>query len=180
MAEDPAKAQARRKRWSDSNPEKARECSRRGSAKWKQAHPEKVKEDAARWARENPERNAAHSRASYARLFETDPKEAWARTAIAAAKQRAKRSGVPFTLTAQDIPRPDICEVLGLSLFYERRGLKCPDAHSPTVDRLVPELGYVLGNIRVISHRANALKSNASLQELELVLAYMRLHLENK
>lgn len=38
----------------------------------------------------------------------------------------------------------------------------------------MPELGYVKGNVRVISYRANALKRDASVQELEAVVLYMK------
>ena len=41
---------------------------------------------------------------------------------------------------------------------------------SPSLDRIIPSLGYVKGNIRVISFRANTLKNNATLSELELIL----------
>lgn len=46
---------------------------------------------------------------------------------------------------------------------------------SPSLDRLRPELGYVRGNICVISNLANRIKSNAtSAEELEHVAAWMR------
>ena len=41
---------------------------------------------------------------------------------------------------------------------------------SPSLDRIVPELGYVKGNIRVISNRANHLKSDATLEEHRKIL----------
>ena len=41
---------------------------------------------------------------------------------------------------------------------------------SPSLDRLLPHLGYVKGNIIVISHRANANAKNcASVDELMLI-----------
>lgn len=42
--------------------------------------------------------------------------------------------------------------------------------NAPSVDRIRPELGYVKGNVRVISSRANLLKNNAEIWELEKVL----------
>jgi hypothetical protein len=42
--------------------------------------------------------------------------------------------------------------------------------NSPSLDRIVPEKGYVAGNIRVISQRANRIKSNATVEELRAVL----------
>ena len=40
-------------------------------------------------------------------------------------------------------------------------------------DRVVPALGYVPSNIRVISFRANRIKSDASAAELRAVLEYV-------
>ncbi len=42
-----------------------------------------------------------------------------------------------------------------------------------TLDRVVPSLGYVKGNVRVISFRANRLKNNATIDEIRAILAYM-------
>ena len=46
--------------------------------------------------------------------------------------------------------------------------------NSPSLDRIRPQLGYVAGNVRVISNRANHLKSNGTISEFEAVLAYMK------
>lgn len=84
-------------------------------------------------------------------------------------RHRAKKLGVPFNLTENDISIPEHCPVLGIRLQRHKGRGKHAD-NSPSVDRIVPELGYVAGNIRVISNRANLLKSNASVEELTLVL----------
>ena len=56
--------------------------------------------------------------------------------------------------------------MLGIPLIH---GNKCTD-NSPTLDKIIPSLGYVSGNIWIISHRANTIKSDASIDEL-LILA---------
>jgi len=88
-------------------------------------------------------------------------------------KLRARRKGVPFNLEETDIVFPDFCPVLGIKLD-RNIGRYGPKDSSPTVDRIKPELGYVKGNIRVISDKANRIKNNASIEEVELVLADMR------
>lgn len=45
---------------------------------------------------------------------------------------------------------------------------------SPTLDRIVPEKGYVLGNIAVISHKANAIKQNATAEEILRVAIWLK------
>ena len=41
--------------------------------------------------------------------------------------------------------------------------------NSPSLDRIDPTKGYVKGNVWIISHRANCIKSNATHEELKLV-----------
>lgn len=79
------------------------------------------------------------------------------------AKVRAKKRGVPFSLKLDDIHIPEKCPVFGTPL-QSNKGKQGPD--SPSIDRLIPELGYVPGNVKVISYRANRIKQDASPEEL--------------
>jgi hypothetical protein len=95
--------------------------------------------------------------------------------AIKRAKSRAKIKGIPFTLTAADIPPlPKKCPIIGIPLSYRDDGEAGATPNSPSLDRIIPELGYVPGNVRWVSYRGNLLKNNASIEELELVLADAR------
>ena len=47
---------------------------------------------------------------------------------------------------------------------------------SPTIDKLIPSLGYTKGNVWVISRRANMIKSDATLEELELLVGNLKTH----
>lgn len=80
------------------------------------------------------------------------------------AKHRAKRAGVPFNLKPADILIPNHCPVLGVQLVKSVGRLS---DSSPSLDRIVPSRGYVRGNIVVISMRANRIKSDASITELQ-------------
>lgn len=84
-------------------------------------------------------------------------------------RDRSKRTGVPNTLEIEDIKIPEVCPVLGIPLFYGD-GVSCDN--SPTIDRIVPEVGYVPGNIIVVSNRANRIKSNASWRELQMLTRF--------
>ena|SRR6516162_5198132 len=84
------------------------------------------------------------------------------------AKRRAKDINVPFNLSVTDLPAiPLVCPVLGIEMA---KGNGNRAAGSPSLDRIVNRLGYVKGNVRIISWRANSLKSNATLQELRLLV----------
>lgn len=63
------------------------------------------------------------------------------------------------------------CPVLGLPL-YRNSGGAAQGPNSPSLDRIDPALGYVRGNVKVISSRANSIKSNATPEELLRVAAY--------
>lgn len=84
------------------------------------------------------------------------------------AKKRAKENGVQFSLTVHDMPEvPDRCPVLGIEIrANEKAG---PLDSSPSLDKIVPALGYVPGNIRIISNRANRIRSDATAEELMLI-----------
>lgn len=90
---------------------------------------------------------------------------------FSAARSRAARDGIPFTISVSDVIIPDTCPVLGIPLY--REGGK--NMHNtPSLDRFIPELGYVPGNVHVISWRANWLKNNATVEELEALVEWMR------
>lgn len=84
------------------------------------------------------------------------------------AKKRAKENGVTFELTVHDIPDvPSVCPVLGIAIQpNEKSG---PLDSSPSLDKIVPALGYVPGNVRIISNRANRIRSDATAAELKLI-----------
>lgn len=86
------------------------------------------------------------------------------------ARNRAKRDGLEFTLTLADTQVPMLCPVLGIPL---KIGTGHATDGSPSVDRIEPSEGYTSDNVRIISHKANTIKSNATLSEIRLVLAYM-------
>jgi hypothetical protein len=85
------------------------------------------------------------------------------------ARKRAQSSNLPFEITPLDIVIPIKCPILDVEL-----SLTGPRDSRPSLDRIIPSLGYVSGNVAVISFRANRLKSDASLVEIEAVANYIR------
>lgn len=45
---------------------------------------------------------------------------------------------------------------------------------APSIDRINQDSGYTKDNIRVISWRANHIKNDATLEELEKIVAYVK------
>lgn len=89
---------------------------------------------------------------------------------LVSARARARKQGVPFDLTIDDIVIPEYCPVLGIKL--ERNGGSCNDA-TPSLDKFYPELGYVKENVNVISWRANWIKQNSTIDELKKLVRWM-------
>ena len=96
---------------------------------------------------------------------------------LRAAKQRARIKGLDFNIDITDINLPNKCPLLDIPLnsFYG----KATD-NSYSIDRIDSSKGYIKGNVWVISKRANTLKGNATLEELELLVRNLRKKIEKK
>jgi hypothetical protein len=94
------------------------------------------------------------------------------------AKRRAVRANVPFTLTLDYMINfaPDYCPVFGTQLLWgpgSKKNPGKPESNSPSIDRIIPEKGYVEGNVAIISTRANSIKQNATCKELYKVADWL-------
>lgn len=96
----------------------------------------------------------------YSRVVQKTPRDPRIRL-LASAKSRAQAKGRDFNIDLEDIIIPEICPVLGIPMT------------SPSLDRKNNDLGYVKGNVFVISKRANVLKNDANIAEIRAILAYM-------
>lgn len=65
---------------------------------------------------------------------------------------------------------PTKCPVLGIPLSYTPSFTD----NTPTLDRLVPRLGYVPGNVIIVSMRANRIRSDATTEELRKIYHFYR------
>lgn len=79
---------------------------------------------------------------------------------VQSARNRAKKYNLPFDITHEDVVIPEFCPYLGIKL------VPFSEWSSPSLDKIIPELGYVKGNIQVISTKANTMKNNATQDEL--------------
>lgn len=81
-------------------------------------------------------------------------------------RSNAKRSGIEFSLSIEDIQIPDVCPYLKVPLqkLGANKGIR--SGYAPSLDRIDPSKGYVKGNVEIISDLANKMKSNASKEQL--------------
>jgi hypothetical protein len=93
------------------------------------------------------------------------------------AKIRATKRNLVFDIIIDDLleklPKDKKCPVLGIDLFWGNEG-KGKRVNSPSIDRIDPKGNYTKDNIMIISWRANEIKSDASIEEIEAVLKYMK------
>ncbi len=74
-------------------------------------------------------------------------------------------------MTLDDIPEiPMRCPVFDVVLVTDGSG----GPNGPSLDRIDPSRGYVPGNLRFMSWRANNLLSNASFEEIEALYNFMK------
>ena len=103
-------------------------------------------------------------------------KENTFRLSYYAAKRRAKKNSVRFKITKDYLekifPSDNLCPVFGVE--FERGGQGRERDNSPSLDRIIPELGYVEGNVVWISNRANTLKRDATWEELQKVTSWLK------
>lgn len=81
------------------------------------------------------------------------------------AKARAKERGHEFTLEKSDIVIPEFCPILGIRMEHHK-GRSGGAHNSPALDRIDNNKGYIKGNVIVISHLANMMKSSANEEQL--------------
>jgi len=93
-----------------------------------------------------------------------------------AAKRRAKQKNLPFNLELSDIVIPEYCPVFPDIKLESNK--KVIGQNSPTLDRLIPEDGYIKGNVVVISNRANFMKNKYNLEELQMLTSWLEKELK--
>lgn len=118
------------------------------------------------WYENNKPLHAAGGKRRDHNLKQNDP----ARYLVEKLNNRRKQCPYEISITKEDLIVPEFCPVLGLKLEFNS---KVRD-NSYSLDRFNNNVGYTPGNVRVISNRANSLKKDASVEELEAVIRYMK------
>jgi hypothetical protein len=91
------------------------------------------------------------------------------------AKRGARLRGLEFSIQIEDLTIPEVCPIFGIPL---EKGINNRVAASPSIDRIDNTKGYVPGNVWIISWRANRLKCDATLEEMETLVHVWRARVE--
>jgi hypothetical protein len=107
------------------------------------------------------------------KLKQEDPVKRWARDAYYNTKQRATKLGLDFSLTKEWLidNAPTRCPLLDIELVYNAD--KSVE-NTASVDRKNSAQGYTIENCKIISFKANRIKSNASVDEIALLVKNMK------
>ena len=94
-------------------------------------------------------------------------------------ENNCKKYRIPFDITVQDLidmqKESDTCQCCSGPFDFNVGGSR---KHKPTLDRIIPELGYVRSNVKMICHTCNRIKNNGTLEQLEQIVRYMKKHQE--
>ena len=168
------------KQYRGSNAEKIREYQKYYGKQYRAANADKLRAQKKQYRDANVEKIRKRKQELHAANVDKDPKGTWLRKTFGRAKARAKKRGLPYDEKCPDLGLPDTCPVLGIALVYPNSRKNKRSPNSPSLDRLNNPRGYVALNLRVISFRANALKNDATVDELEAVIRYMKLLTEEQ
>jgi len=93
------------------------------------------------------------------------------------AKSSARGRKLDFNLELSDIVIPKYCPYLGVELLTDHEDRS--NQHYATNDRIDSKLGYVKGNLQIISRLANTMKTNATEEQLIIFAKnILRIHAE--
>ena len=170
---DPEKQNEYSKKYRLENKEKINEYGK----KYYQENKEKRTESYKKYYQENKEKINEHSKEYYqenkekineqTKQYRLENKEKWM---CNTSKVRAKQKNLPFNLSTEYLkeiwPEDNKCPALGITM---KRGDFCVTDHSPTLDRIIPKLGYIKGNVQVVSALANRIMSDATVNQVMAV-----------
>ena len=169
--ENKEKIIARSKEWYQENKEQATVWRK----KYEQENSEKIRIRKKHYRRRNEERISARSKIYNER--DRGTMEYALRRLWYSAKTRANQKNLPFNLTVEWLETMVVthCPITLEPLNWTREQVAGggPRANSPSIDRIIPKLGYVQSNCAIISARANRIKNDGTIDEHLRTVQYM-------
>ena len=107
---------------------------------------------------------------NYTPVYKKEIKQLWNHL-----KKSAESRNIPFDLEVLDLYQltfPVSCPIFGMQLVFNRGQVK---DNSYSIDRIDSSKGYSIDNIVVISQKANRIKTDATIEDLEKIVAFYRL-----
>lgn len=118
--------------------------------------------------RENPEYVKHRNKKDRERIHSNV--ESYKKAMLSSARSRARSKNLDFNIDVSDIELPEVCPLLGIPLSINASNKE----FSYSLDRIDSSKGYVKGNVWVISDRANRLKNDATLEELDMLVTNLK------
>ena len=118
--------------------------------------------------RENPEYVKHRNKKDRERVHSNE--NSYKRAMLSSARSRAKLKNLDFNINLSDIDLPEVCPLLGIPLSINASNKD----FAYSLDRIDSSKGYVKGNVWVISDRANRLKNNSTVEELEMLVSNLK------
>lgn len=135
-------------------------------SKFTEAKKEKMREHHRKWAKKNP-------RTSYYKEYDNSRDTAY--RLYRGARQRARDQNIPFKITRDDIIVPDNCPICNIKMAHAPTG--GGNSASYTLDKVIPQLGYIKGNISVICKLCNSTKGSGDAELHRKIANYIDTHI---
>jgi len=88
---------------------------------------------------------------------------------IESIRSRCKRNNIFFNIKKQDIEINIFCPLLNIPLKTNSLKKHWASMDGYSIDRIFPDKGYIKNNVICVSYKANTMKNNLSIEEIELI-----------
>jgi hypothetical protein len=147
--------------------EEQKEKNRKRCSLYSKKHRKRLNEWAREYRADHPEVERGAKKRARKKLKEESPEK----LILFEVKKRARVRGIQFNLEESDISVPKLCPILGIELSF---GVGRVHDASPSLDRVIPSLGYVKGNCFIISAKANRMKQENTLEDFLKIIQYIQ------
>jgi hypothetical protein len=162
---------------------KCKPCVYTKHRKYKEKNPDVIKAEKQRYYAKNKNKFRRHYSDNREQILAAAKqnrtgKEGYLKTMLASAKSRAKQKSWEFNLSLDDLMAiaNDHCPVDKLLFDWDRQleSDRTLPLSIPSLDRIDSSRGYTKDNVMIIGDKWNRWKSNMNLDNLELLIKYVR------